>query len=80
MRRVRYSNAKPILKSEYVCCRKKRSLPRINRVICEQKCSEYKPGKYLECPHYSDWYYKYYEKELEVLEPKRKRGERKDAD
>ncbi len=79
MRRVRYNNAQPILKSEYVYCGKKSNRPWLPRLVCEQKCSEYKPGKYVECPHYSKWYYKYYEKELEVPKPKGKRGKKKDV-
>lgn len=52
----------------------------MNRLVCEQKCSEYKPGEYVECPHYSDWYYEYYGKDVEVPEPKRKMGKKKNVD
>ena len=80
MRRMRYTNAKPVLKSEYVHCGKKRNMPRMSRIVCEKNCSEYKPGEYVECPHYNDWYYKYYEKELEVEVPKPKKKGRKKKD
>ncbi len=76
---MRYNNAKPVLKSEYISCGKKHNMPRVSHLVCEKNCSEYKPGKYLECPHYSNWYYEYYGKELEVPKPERKRGKKKDV-
>lgn len=77
MRRVRYNNVKPILKREWVYCGKKRNKPQMDHIVCEKNCREYKPGKYVECSHYSDWYYKYYGKELEVPESEKKRKKRK---
>ncbi len=62
MRRVWKRNAKPVLKTEYLWCDAKRNKPQLHHVICEARCE-----KYTECHDYSEWYFKYYGKEIDKL-------------
>lgn len=67
MRRVQYSNVKPVLKSEYLWCNSKRNKPQLHHTICEARCKEY-----MACHEYGKWYFKYYGEELEKPKKKRK--------
>jgi hypothetical protein len=62
---MRKHNVEPVLKTEFLCCNKKKTKPRLHYTICEAKCKKYK-----ECHSYKDWHYEYYGKEVD--EPMKK--------
>ena len=62
---MRKHNVEPVLKSNYLHCKKDSSMPQLHHLVCEARCKKYK-----NCHEYSEWYFKYHGKELE--EPKKK--------
>lgn len=68
MRRVQYSDAPTVLKSNHLYCGKKKNKPRVHHLICESNC------RYIKrCIYYKAWAAITEEKEVKKAKPKKKR-------
>lgn len=68
MRRVQYSDAPTVLKSDYIHCGKKKNQPRMHHLVCETNCRRIK-----RCIYYKAWATIVEEKDVKKAKPKKKR-------